>query len=81
MTSKKAVGAAENISGPAGGNQGAGELGLASSLIKELVPPVCGALGVIGLSGRAHYQDRLSGHLVEPVLYENWAKGVRNQVA
>jgi len=30
---------------------------LASSLIRVLVPPVCGALGAIGLSGRASTEE------------------------
>ena len=40
--------------GPAGGNQGAGVFLIITSLIKVRTPPVAGALGVIGLSGRAH---------------------------
>ncbi len=41
------------ISGPAGGNQGARCIGVGTGLIVWLVPPVTGALGVIGLSSRA----------------------------
>jgi len=62
------------MSGPAGGNQGAeGSLFffIPVSLNSSFSPPVGGALGVIGLSGRTHYQDRLSGYLVEPDFYND----------
>ncbi len=39
--------------GPVGGNQGAGENPLRLGLNDSSSPPVTGALGVIGLSGRA----------------------------
>ena len=46
--------------GPVGGNQGAGVfLLITTSLIKVRTPPVTGALGVIGLSGRARQKIKV----------------------
>ena len=46
------------MAGPAGGNQGAGKDANYQLNYGIVPPPVTGALGVIGLSGRASYQAR-----------------------